>query len=183
MGETKWADDVLSFWFGELTFDDWFAVKAETDATVTTRFATLWDRMQEAIPSIAFREPGAALAATIALDQFPRNMFRKSAKAFSSDPLALAVAYNALNRGFDAGMAQERRPFIYMPFMHSESLADQEHCVTLFGGPGDERAKYAVEHRDIIRRFGRFPHRNKALGRQSTEAEVAFLAGHEGFGQ
>ena len=178
-----WVGNVLDFWFAELTAEDWFTRKDTTDEAIRQRFGALWEEFQAAVPAAAFRDPDAALAATIALDQFPRNMFRGTAKAFSSDALALAVAGHALHQGFEKGLKEERLPFLFMPFMHSEALADQERCVALFGGPDDEKAKYAVEHRDIIARFGRFPHRNRALGRENTEEERAFLGNHEGFGQ
>lgn len=180
---TDRAADVLSFWFGELTPEDWFSFKPEVDAKISARFEALWHAMREAVPAKAFTDADAALAATIVYDQFPRNMFRKKAEAFATDPLALAVARNALARGFNGAHAPERRSFFFMPFMHSESLDDQELCVELFGGPQGEYAKYAVEHRDIVARFGRFPHRNRALGRESTPEELTFLGEHAGYGQ
>jgi len=182
MGANGWADDVLRFWFEELKPDDWFTRKDETDETIRRRFLDLWRELRIAIPAAAVLERDAALAATITFDQFPRNMFRGTAEAFATDPLALAVARNAIQDGFDKDMPQERKHFLYMPFMHSEALDDQERCIALFG-PETGHAKYAVGHRDIIARFGRFPHRNRALGRESSEEELAFLSGHKGFGQ
>lgn len=177
-----WVRDVLDFWFGELRPDDWFTRRDATDAAIRQRFLHLWQAFREAIPAAAFLEPDAALAATIVLDQFPRNVFRGTADAFATDPLALAVVRHALHCGFDKDLPQQRKSFLYMPFMHSEALDDQERCVSLFG-PDGEGAKYAIDHRDIIARFGRFPHRNRALGRKSTQEELSFLSGHEGFGQ
>lgn len=177
-----WARDVLAFWFAELQSDDWFTRKDATDAAIRQRFLGLWQAMRTAIPTEALLDRDAALAATIVLDQFPRNMFRGTADAFATDPLALAVTRQALHCGFDRDLPQERRNFLYMPFMHSEALDDQERCVALFG-PDHKDVKYAIEHRDIIARFGRFPHRNRALGRVSSRDELAFLSGHEGFGQ
>ena len=116
----------------------------------------------------------------ILLDQFPRNMFRGSAQAFATDPLARAVANRALARGFDQATDEMMRPFFYLPFMHSELLADQDRCVRLreaFGDP--ELLKYATIHRDIVVKFGRFPHRNRAMGRDTTPAEQEFLDGSE----
>ncbi|MGD9914138.1 MAG: DUF924 family protein [Rhizobiaceae bacterium] len=179
--KVTWVEDVLDFWFTQLTPEDWYAVKPEVDATIRTRFLALWQEMRLSIPAQAFLDPAAALAATIVFDQFPRNMFRKQADAFATDPLALAVAHNAVRKGFAANLAPERRQFQHMPFMHSEDAADQDLCVRLF--EGTDNIKYAVEHRDIVARFGRFPHRNKALGRVSTDAEREFLGGHQGFGQ
>lgn len=182
--QENWVEDILSFWFGELSEDDWFTRKDATDAKISARFEPLYREIRTKVPPAAFEEPRAALAAVIALDQFPRNMFRGKAEAFATDDLALALARNALDRQFDAFLEERMRHFLYMPFMHSEVLADQERCVSLFKSLGDgEGAKYAIEHRDIIAQFGRFPHRNKVLGRETTADEKAFLAGHEGFGQ
>lgn len=178
-----WQQDVLRFWFEELTKDDWFEVKKENDEAIRTRFAALHRDLSIAIPAEAFLQPEAALAAVIVFDQFSRNMFRGTADAFASDRLAIAVATNALANKFDTQLAETRKRFLYMPFMHSEVLADQKRCVALFEALGADALKYAIEHRDIIERFGRFPHRNRVLGRQTTEEERAFLAGHEGFGQ
>jgi uncharacterized protein (DUF924 family) len=122
------------------------------------------------------RAPDSALALTIVLDQFPRNMFRGSARAFAADPIARAVADRALKHGFDEKVDPAERTFFYLPFEHSESMADQERCVALFGASGDAEAlKWAELHADIIRRFGRFPHRNAALQRATTAEERAFL--------
>ena len=118
-----------------------------------------------------------ALALLILLDQIPRNIFRNSPHAFATDGLAQAIAARALDRGFDAATDSTLRLFFYMPFEHAENLALQERCVTLFTNLGDaEYLKFAILHRDIIARFGRFPHRNVALGRKSTAEELQFLA-------
>jgi uncharacterized protein (DUF924 family) len=179
----EWQKDVLRFWFEELTADDWFAVRKDLDDMIRKRFEALHKDLSVAIPTEAFLEPDSALAATIVFDQFSRNIFRGTAKAFASDRLAVAVAANALASKFDTQLPVERKHFLYMPFMHSENLADQKRCVALFEALGGDGVKYAVEHRDIIERFGRFPHRNRVLGRETTEEERAFLADHEGFGQ
>ena len=120
--------------------------------------------------------PETALALVIALDQFPRNMFRGQAEAFATDPLGRAVARDAIARDFDKQVPQDERQFFYLPLMHSEELADQERCMALSRAAGDDNlAKYAEIHADIIRRFGRFPHRNAILGRSTTAEEQAFL--------
>ncbi|MFK4561814.1 uncharacterized protein (DUF924 family) [Bradyrhizobium ottawaense] len=117
-----------------------------------------------------------ALALVIVLDQFPRNMFRGTPQAFASDALARDVARRAIDRGVDARVDPVLLEFLYLPFMHSEHLPDQLHCVALFQNTENaENLKYAREHADIIQRFGRFPHRNHLLGRDSTEEEQAFL--------
>jgi uncharacterized protein (DUF924 family) len=182
MAHAGWVGEVLGFWFDELKPEDWFMTKAETDEAIRTRFLKLWQDMRQAIPAEAFLEAAPALAATIVFDQFPRNMFRKQADAFATDRLAQAVAHNARRLGFAEALPPSQRSFFYMPFMHSEALPDQELCVALFAGSA-EQLKYAIEHRDIVARFGRFPHRNRALGRESTEAEIEFLKEHQGYGQ
>ncbi len=119
-----------------------------------------------------------ALALLILLDQFPRNMFRGSARAFATDPMARAIAAGALVRGFDARAPEGMRSFFFLPFEHSEDLADQERCIALNKAAGDaDGLKWAEIHADIIRRFGRFPHRNAVLGRVTTPEEQAFLDG------
>lgn len=183
MKNNGWADAVLQFWFNELQPEDWFTTKASTDEAIQARFAAIHAELNRSVPVNALLEADGALAAIIVLDQFSRNMYRKTAKAFASDPLALALARAALANGLDRQMTQTRRRFVYMPFMHSEHLPDQERCVELFGTLEGDNLKYAIEHRDIIQRFGRFPHRNRVLGRESTKEETEFLKGHEGYGQ
>jgi uncharacterized protein (DUF924 family) len=179
--KTSESKEILAYWFGELGFEDWFTRNDETDKAIRRRFEPTWRAWRENIPAAALLDAQAALAAVIVFDQFPRNMFRGTADAFATDALALALARNALACGFEAEVEENQRSFFYMPYMHSENIADQERCVALFSGT--DSLKYAVEHRDIIARFGRFPHRNQALGRPSTEAELEFLGGHAGFGQ
>ena len=116
-----------------------------------------------------------ALALVIVLDQFPRNMFRGDARTFAADATARAVANRALKRGYDQDVAANERGFLFLPFMHSEDITDQQRCVELYRAAGDENLKWALQHADIIRRFGRFPHRNAVLGRATTPQEQAFL--------
>lgn len=180
----SWVEDVLSFWFGELSEDDWFTRKDATDAAIKARFEPLYREIRAGIPAAAYEEPRAALAATIVLDQFPRNMFRGAAEAFATDDLAADISRRALAGKLDEKLTEAEKQFLYMPFMHSEILADQERSVTLFREQdAGKNVKYAVEHRDIVAKFGRFPHRNKVLGRESTPAERIFLINNEGFGQ
>jgi uncharacterized protein (DUF924 family) len=180
----SWVEDILSFWFEELSEEDWFTRKDVTDDMIRTRYEPLYRRIRADIPAVAYNDPRAALAAVIALDQFPRNMFRGRAEAFATDNLAVDVARRALAKKLDEKLSEAEKQFLYMPFMHSEILADQERSVMLFRSQdGGKNEKYAVDHRDIVARFGRFPHRNKALGRETTAAEGVFLASHEGFGQ
>ena len=184
MMRQKWVDEVLNFWFRELTPEDWFQQKDATDRAIRERFLRLHSDLQRNFPEEALRDPRAALAAIIVFDQFPRNMFRRTPEAFSTDPLALKLAKNAVENGLDKELTVQERQFLCMPFQHSEALEDQERSVELFEATGDkEGIRYAIEHRDIIARFGRFPHRNRALGRESTPEELSFMKGHEGYGQ
>lgn len=180
----RWAEEVLAFWYDELKPEDWFSGAEHVDSACAARFGALHEKLSAGMPDGALTSPDAALAAVLVLDQFSRNLHRGTAKAFAADDLALTIARNALELDFDAGMPNERKQFFYMPFEHSENLADQERAVSLFKGLGDpEGLKWAVDHRDIIARFGRFPHRNKALERASTADEINFMKGHAGFGQ
>lgn len=180
----KWATDVLAFWFDELNFDDWFGGGARVDELTRSRFADLYEQLSGEIPAGALHEPRTALAAVIVLDQFSRNLFRGTPRAFASDQPALLIARNAVDRGWDTGMSVLERLFLYLPFEHSEDLADGERCVSLFQDLGHEAGlAAAIEHRDILSRFGRYPHRNKILGRSNTAEEEEFLASHKGFGQ
>jgi uncharacterized protein (DUF924 family) len=182
--QENWAEDILTFWFGELSAEDWFNRNDQTDAAIKERFEPLYREIRAGVPAAAYAQPRAALAAIIVLDQFPRNMFRGAAEAFATDDLAIDIARRALANKLDEALDEEQKQFLYMPFMHSEILADQERSVVLFRDQdAGENEKYAVEHRDIVAKFGRFPHRNKVLGRESTPAERIFLLNHEGFGQ
>ena len=184
MAKPGWHEDVLRFWFEELTPEDWFVAKAETDDLVRKRFGGLLDEMKASPPPEIDTDPRAALAAVIVFDQFPRNIHRRQPDAFSTDDLALRIARGAMDRDFDANMSNVERQFLYMPFQHSEVMADQERSVDLFKSlDNEEGLKYALEHRDIIARFGPYPHRNGVLGRATTEAEAEFMREHKGFGQ
>jgi uncharacterized protein (DUF924 family) len=165
---------VLAFWRAAGP-DKWYTKDAAFDAEIREGFLTTYE--QAATGALAWDDhPEGALALVIVLDQFPRNMFRNSARAFATDPLARAVANRAIARGFDRSVALAERSFFYLPFEHSEDLADQERGVALNRASGDADAlKWAEIHADIIRRFGRFPHRNQVLGRTTTPEEQTFL--------
>lgn len=182
--DSNWAKSIGEFWFSELKPADWWVGGAHIDRQIKDRFLGLHEQLAASVPDQAWKDPETALATIIALDQFPRNMFRKSARAFATDQAALALSKNAVAKGFDKGMSDDEKRFLYMPHVHSENLDDQNTAVALFEALDEEdSAKHAVEHRDIVERFGRFPHRNAALGRESTPEEIAFAAGHDGFGQ
>ena len=168
-----WRSQVLKFWFG-LKPDQWWTGGAGLDHRIREDFLELWsDKRQLPVDSF-LADPLTALAAVILFDQFPRNMFRDHADSFSTDHLALAVSKAAIDKGFDGELAKDERRFLYMPFEHSENLEDQNRGVLLFAEIGDdEQIKYAKRHRDIIERFGRFPHRNAILGRAPRPDEIA----------
>jgi uncharacterized protein (DUF924 family) len=168
------ATAVLRFWFDEHA-KDWFVKNPAFDAEIRARFLAVH---QAAAAGGLARWADAArscLALVIVLDQFPRNMFRGEARAFATDAAARAAARVILERGWNGAMTEPERLFAYLPFEHSESLEDQDLACELMQGFDPEQLRYAERHREIIRRFGRFPHRNGILGRQSTPAEIEFL--------
>jgi uncharacterized protein (DUF924 family) len=167
--------DVLAFWRAAGP-QKWFKKDSAFDAEVTARFLPTYEAAAAGRLSHWEDTPEGALALVLTLDQFPRNMFRDSARTFAADALARAIADRAIARGFDQQIAKSDRQFLYLPFEHSEDLADQERALALFRAHGDaDLLKWAELHADIIRRFGRFPHRNAMLGRTTTPAEQAFL--------
>ncbi len=168
-----WREDVVSFWFG-LPEEQWWRGPPELDDEIRERFLDLWRQKRQLPPESFLGDPVTALAAVILFDQFPRNMFRGLAEQYSTDPLALAVARGAIENGFDDRLDRRERPFLYMPFEHSEDMHDQQQSMLLFTKLGDSKfLDFAKKHRDIIARFGRFPHRNAVLGRAPRPDEVA----------
>jgi uncharacterized protein (DUF924 family) len=168
-----WADRVLDFWFG-LDPEQWWSGGEDLDARCRDQFRDLHADKRQLPPESFLGDPRTALAAVILFDQLPRNMFRGHADQFMTDPLALAVAKEAVDRGLDEQLSPAERGFLYMPFQHSEQLADQRRSLLLFTRLGDEQMlHYARLHHDIIERFGRFPHRNAMLGRAPRAAEIA----------
>jgi len=168
--------DVLAFW-RDAGPDKWFARDDAFDAEIREKFLATYEAAAAGKLSAWEDTAEDMLALVIVLDQFPRNLFRGDARTFAADPLARAAANRALKRGYDQDLPAGDRGFLFLPFMHSEELADQLRCVELYRAASDADLKYAEEHRDIIRRFGRFPHRNALLGRETTAEEQAFLAG------
>ncbi len=167
--------EIVTFW-REAGPDKWFADDPAFDLTVRSRFLGAHEAAARGELAAWEDSREGALALVLLFDQFPRNMFRGEARAFATDAMARAVAERALARGFDQGTDATMRPFFYLPFMHSETPADQDRCVRLYEALGDsEHLRYATEHRDVIKKFGRFPHRNRALGRTTTPAEQEFL--------
>jgi uncharacterized protein (DUF924 family) len=171
--------DILDFWFSQ-DRKAWFEKNPAFDEEIRTRFLTLFERALREELNLWRQEPASCLALVILLDQFPRNMFRGGARSFAGDPLARDAARTILDNGWDKAMTPDERMFAYLPFEHSESLADQERCLALMTeiSASPETAdlpKWAEAHLVIIRRFGRFPHRNATLGRASTSEETDFL--------
>jgi uncharacterized protein (DUF924 family) len=187
MKDKSTAADVLSFWFGApgergKPHKHWFEKNEAFDREVRERFLPLYEDAVARKLSYLKESAADCLALVLLLDQFPRNMFRGTPRAFASDRLALDAASHALDRGYDRAVLPVERLFFYLPFEHSEALADQERACELAKAldllaPALEAHRYALAHRDIVRRFGRFPHRNAILGRASTPEEIEFLKG------
>jgi uncharacterized protein (DUF924 family) len=175
MIDVKSASDVLAFW-REAGPDKWFSKSDDFDCAIRNNFLPTYEAAASGRLHDWEDTPQGALALVIVLDQFPRNIFRNSARAWAADPLARAVTNRALARGFDRDVDRGLQVFFYLPLMHSEDIRDQERCVELCRALGNENnLKYAELHADIIRRFGRFPHRNPVLGRNTTPEEKTFL--------
>lgn len=180
-GETARAADVVSFW-REAGPDAWFKKDVAFDEEIRRRFLKTHEAAAAGQLTEWEHNAEGALALLILLDQFPRNMFRGSARMFASDPLARSIAAGSIVRGYDAQVSKEMRGFFYLPFEHSEDSGDQARCVAFYKAIDDvDGLKWAELHADIIRRFGRFPHRNAVLGRATRPEEQAFLDGG-GFG-
>lgn len=172
------AQRVLDFWFGELTPSQWFRKDSELDAEIHQRFGATLEAARCGELWSWRRSPRGRLAEVIVLDQFSRNIHRDSAAAFAADPQALVLAQEAVLAGQDDALDDAERAFLYMPYMHSESLLVHDEALRLFARPGlEENLRFERLHRDILVRFGRYPHRNALLGRTSTEEERAFLEG------
>ena len=173
MTAPDWRSDILKFWFG-LDPKQWWSGGAELDHRIREQFLKIWSEKRQLPVESFLGDPLSALAAVILFDQFPRNMFRGHADSFSTDHLALGIAKGAIDKHLDEELQQQECCFLYMPFQHSEALANQNRAVLLFTELGDdEQLKYAKIHHDLIARFGRFPHRNAMLGRPSRPDEIA----------
>jgi uncharacterized protein (DUF924 family) len=170
--------DIIGFWFAAAARPRWFVRSDEFDQTVRERFGELHARAAAGGLDEWASTPHGALALILLLDQVPRHMFRRLPEAFATDAKAREVSRAAIEAGHDQDLTQEERLFMYLPLEHSEELADQDRCVELMRKLDQEPSwlDYAVRHRDIIARFGRFPHRNAVLGRDSTDEECEFLA-------
>jgi len=174
--DPAWVADVLSFWFDKLGRPGWFARDPAIDEEIRSRFGPLISEINGRAIEDSISSPDHVLASLLVLDQFTRNVYRGTPQAFAYDELARAIARLAIALHIDQRVPLERRIFLYLPFEHSEALADQLRAVELIEPLGDaEYTRYAEAHRDVIERFGRFPHRNEILGRPSTPDEIEFL--------
>jgi len=171
-----WVGEVLKFWFEETPRELWFKKDAAFDKEIRWRFLALHEVLTEQTSEALFADARTALAAIIVFDQMSRNMFRDSPRAFATDEKARGIAMAVVAQGFDTGMTKDERMFCYLPFEHAEDPQAQARCVALMAGLGDpDLDKWAKAHKDLIDRFGRFPHRNAVLGRASTPEEIEFL--------
>ncbi|KGT47827.1 DUF924 family protein [Acinetobacter sp. HR7] len=169
-------EDILNFWFSDEAQPNWFAKSEQFDQSLTEKFSEILQQASQAELWSWRKSAEGRLAEIIVLDQFSRNIYRGTARAFAQDSLALALAQEAINQDLDKQLSPEQRSFLYMPFMHSESRLIHEFALKLFqrlGNPAN--LEYEIKHKIIIDRFGRYPHRNQILGRESTEEELSFL--------
>ncbi|MES2157022.1 MAG: DUF924 family protein [Pseudomonadota bacterium] len=172
-----WAAALLDFWFNQVGEAGWYSHDPALDRQCSARFEPLWTDTQQFGAEAFLDRADDALAAVLLFDQLPRNMFRGTAHAFATDPLARDIARGAIALGYDIQIGGAGRLFFYMPFMHSETIADQDMALTLFESAGDARSlDFARQHHATIARFGRFPHRNIALGRDTLPEEAAAVA-------
>lgn len=174
--DDRWIADVIGFWFDDLRPKDWWRGSTRVDDLVRTRFADLHAALVADPPRSADLDGRGHLATVLVFDQFSRHLYRDTAASYAFDPLALATALDAIDRGLDRALPERQRHFVYMPLMHSEDAAMQERSLDVFATLSDRQAlASARDHRATIARFGRFPSRNAALGRTSTDDERAFL--------
>ncbi len=166
----NWSTEILNFWFNELKPADWWNKNEAIDNICKERFFELWEEQKANAADVFLADADTALAAIILFDQFPRNMFRDHADAYSTDHLAQQIAEKAVDMGLDQQLTEQQRSFLYMPFMHAEDMRLQNRSVALFTKLGSNE-KFANNHRDAIAQFGRFPHRNDVLGRATQPAE------------
>ncbi len=175
-------DTIINFWFEETTPEQHFKKDDVFDQLIREKFFSVYENIVDTNAADYRADANSYLAAILVLDQFSRNMFRGDAKSFAADELALQLAAEAIDKGYDLALPVEQRGNIYLPYMHSESKDVHKQALELFTKLGNESyLKYEHMHKDIIDRFGRYPHRNEVLGRESTEEEKEFLKEHSGF--
>lgn len=175
-------NDVLNFWFNELSFKDWFSKNDEIDKKIKEKFLKTHEMATKGELYTWRKTPEGRLAEIIVLDQFSRNLFRESAKAFSFDTHALILAQEMIGLGLDQKLDIKMRAFVYLPYMHSESLMIHEIAEKLFSQEGlEENYKFELSHKEVIEKFGRYPHRNEVLNRESTKEELEYLKENKGW--
>lgn len=173
---------IIEFWYSEKMRKRWFSSTPELDSEIRSKYESLWLQAGKGELDGWKASPEGCLALVIVLDQFPLNMFRGEAKSFSTEQRAVACSKYCIAQGFDRKMPQDRVAFLYMPLMHSENIADQDLSVKLFEQADlTDNLRFARHHRELIRRFGRFPHRNQILGRNSSTEEIEYLNSREAF--
>ena len=174
--------DILVFWFSEKVKPLWFNSTPEFDTQLKERYADIYHAALNGQLSEWQQTADGCVALVVILDQFPLNMYRGLPESFAGEARARDIVREAVSKGFDQQIPDEQKAFLYMPLMHSENIADQDLSVQLYEAAGlTENLRFANHHRDIVRRFGRFPHRNKILGRTSTQAELDYLSSKDAF--
>ena len=175
-------EEIIDFWYSDRIRTQWFSSTLELDKEILDKYGALWEVASIGGLDAWSDHPEGSLALVIVLDQFPLNMFRGQAKSFKSERKAVETALKAINQNFDERVARDKLAFLYMPLMHSEILAEQDLSLKLFREKNmDANIRFAEHHREIVRQFGRFPHRNEILGRKSTEEEIEYLASKNGY--
>lgn len=173
---------IIDFWFSDAVSKLWFNATPEFDRQLRDDYQALWEQASRGELADWAETAQGSLALVIMLDQFPLNMFRGTARSYSSTARSRDVARAAIERGFDKELPLEQRSFLYMPFMHSEEIDDQRYAIELFEGAGlESNLRFARHHHAIVEEFGRFPHRNQALGRKSSQAEKEYLDSSKAF--
>jgi uncharacterized protein (DUF924 family) len=173
---------ILDYWYSERLRSHWFSSTPELDAEIVERFESVWESAKQGEFDGWRESPEGCLALAIILDQFPLNMFRGKAKAFSTESMAVEVAKHAIQNQFDKQIGKDKLAFLFMPLMHSELLEEQDLSVKMFSESGlTENLKFAQHHRELVRKYGRFPHRNRILRRDSTGEEIAYLQSPNAF--
>lgn len=173
---------IINFWFSEDVKANWFNATPEFDQSLKDQFQPAWESAKSGQLKHWQDSAEGALALVIILDQLPLNMFRAQPESFSTEAMSREVAAHSIEQGFDQQLPDQQKAFLYLTYMHSEDLADQDRSIELFEQAGlTDNVKWAKHHRDIVKRFGRFPHRNAILGRKSSQAEIDYLNSKEGF--
>lgn len=168
--------EILQFWFSDEVKPMWFKATSDFDELLRKRYGKIWGLARAGQYDHWGQEPESALALVIVLDQLPLNMFREDARQYSTEAHARKISQHVINQGLDQKLTQPQKAFLYLPFMHSESLEDQDFSVELYDKNDlKENLRFAKHHRDVVKRFGRFPHRNKVLARDSTDEEIEYL--------